>query len=144
MLTSVVSSTLTPAEPVAVEASATPRAELTSIDAISADHVGHEVTVQGTIVDAESFSQGFRVTLDDRGAQLVLLMWHDVYDNCSCRLQIKVGARVQASGEVTQYEGQLQIEPRVGGDVKVTQDAGSQVPRREISSISVAASTTSP
>ncbi|MBS3782948.1 MAG: hypothetical protein KGY78_00750, partial [Anaerolineae bacterium] len=104
-LTSVVSYTLTPTEPVAVEMPATPRGELTSLDAISADHLGREVTVQGTIVDAESFSQGFKVTLDDRGAQIVLLMWHDVYDDCWDRSGLEVGATLRTTGEVTQYQG---------------------------------------
>jgi DNA/RNA endonuclease YhcR with UshA esterase domain len=65
-------------------------------------------------------------------------MWHDVYDECWDRATINVGARVRASGEVSQYEGQLQIEPYFGGDVKVSEDAPGQAPRREIASISAA------
>jgi DNA/RNA endonuclease YhcR with UshA esterase domain len=65
-------------------------------------------------------------------------MWHDVYDDCWDGSQINMDARVRASGEVSQYEGQLQIEPRFGGDVKAIEGAVAQAPRRDIGSISAA------
>ncbi len=118
------------------EATATPAVALTSIDSITADRVGEALTVEGTVVDAASFSHGFKFTLDDGRGQIVLLMWHDVYDECRDRANINVGAGVRAGGEVSQHEGMLQIEPRFGDDVKAIQPAVAQAPRREIGSIS--------
>jgi DNA/RNA endonuclease YhcR with UshA esterase domain len=117
-------------------ATATPTVDLTSISSITADRVGEEVTVQGRVVDSASFSHGFKFMLDDGQGRIVLLMWHDVYDDCWDRTRINRGASVRASGKVSQYEGQLQIEPRVGGDVKAIQPAVAEAPLRAIGSIS--------
>jgi len=94
------------------------------------------VTVEGTVVEAASFSKGFRFTLDDGTGQIVLLMWHDVYDDCWDAQEINLGAEVQATGEVGQYEGTLQIEPRFGGDVKAIEGATASAPMRAIGSLS--------
>lgn len=130
--------TLTPTGTPAIEPSATLIGDLTSIDAITGDHVGHGITVEGTVVDVNSFSDGFTFKLDDGTGQMTLLIWHDVYDDCRDRSRINLGATVQATGEISQYEGQLQIEPRLGGDVKVKRAADAQAPRREVGSISAA------
>jgi DNA/RNA endonuclease YhcR with UshA esterase domain len=113
-----------------------PTVELTAIGAITADRVGEVVTVEGTVVDAASFSKGFKFTLDDGTGQVVLLMWHEVYDDCWDASKINLGATVRASGEVGQFEGQLQIEPRFGAEVKAIEGAVAQAPWREIGSIS--------
>jgi DNA/RNA endonuclease YhcR with UshA esterase domain len=94
------------------------------------------VSVQGTVVEAASFSKGFKVMLDDGTGQIILLMWHDVYDDCWDAGEINLGAEVQATGEVGQYEGALQIEPGFGGDVKVLESATASAPLREIGSLS--------
>lgn len=122
----------------APEVTPTPTVELDHIGTITVQRVGEEVTVEGTVVDAASFSQGFKFTLDDGSGQIVLLMWHEVYDACWDASKINLGATVWAEGRVSQYEGQLQIEPRFGGDVKVTGDARAHAPRREIGSITAA------
>ncbi len=113
-----------------------PTVELTSIGDITAGRAGEKVTVEGTVVGATSFSAGFKFTLDDGTGQIVLLMWHDVYDDCWDAAEINLGAVVQASGEIGQYEGQLQIEPRFGGDVKAIEGAAAFAPQREIGSLS--------
>jgi DNA/RNA endonuclease YhcR with UshA esterase domain len=123
----------TPATP---EVTPTPTVELTSSRSITVGRVGEEVTVEGTVVDATSFSEGFKFTLDDGTRQIVLLLWHEVYDDCWDAAELNLGARVRATGQVSQYEGQLQIEPRLGGDVKAIEGAVAQAPRREIGSIS--------
>lgn len=94
------------------------------------------MTVQGTVVEAASFSHGFKFTLDEAGAQIVLLMWHEVYDDRWDRWQINLGATVRVTGPISFYEGELQIGPRFGGDVKVMATTGVQPARRSISSIS--------
>jgi DNA/RNA endonuclease YhcR with UshA esterase domain len=114
----------------------TPSVEVASIGTITADRIGEELTVEGSVVGAASFSQGFKLTLDDGTGRVILLMWHDVFDDCWDCPQLNLGTVVRAGGEVTAYEGQLQIEPRFGGDVKAISGPTAQPPRRDIGSIS--------
>jgi DNA/RNA endonuclease YhcR with UshA esterase domain len=109
---------------------------LTPIGQITAERAGEEVTVEGTVVDAESFSAGFKFTLDDGTGQVVLVMWHNVYDDCWDAAEINLGATVRATGEIGQYEGELQIEPSFGGDVKGIEGAAAWATPREIGSLS--------
>jgi len=106
-----------------------------AIGDLDASRQGTQVTVIGQVVDTASFSQGFKFTLDDGSGQIVLLMWQDVYQDCWDAPGLNVGATVRASGEVGQFEGALQIEPRLGGDVKVTAGGGSFAPQVDISAI---------
>jgi DNA/RNA endonuclease YhcR with UshA esterase domain len=114
----------------------TPVVELTPIGALTAARAGEEVTVEGTVAGAESFSSGFKFTLDDGSGQIVLLMWHEVYDDCWDAARINLGAQVRATGQVGQYEGQLQIQPDFGGDVQAVEGAAPWPIRREIGSLS--------
>jgi len=115
--------------------STTPTVALASIGAVDVGRLGQELTVEGEVVEAASFSHGFRFVLDDGRGEIVLLMWHNVYDDCWDRGQINLGARLRATGEVTEYEGQLQIEPGFGGDVKAVTPAVTTAPRRAIASL---------
>ena len=125
----------TPVPSPTAEPSSTPTVVLAPIGAINVDHIGEEVTVEGEVLETASFSHGFKFTLEDGQDRIILLMWHDVYDDCWDRTKINLGGRVRATGEVTQYEGQLQIEPRFGGDVKVVAPAPSTAPLRAIGSL---------
>jgi len=108
---------------------------LSSIQSITADRLGEEVMLEGRVVDTGSFSKGFQFTLDDGTGQVVLLMWHNVYDDCWDAPKLDLDAVVRVTGEISEYEGQLEIQPRFGGDVEVTQEAVSQAARRDIGSI---------
>lgn len=88
------------------------------------------------MVGTASFSAGFKFTLEDGTGSIVLLMWHNVYDDCWDAPEVNYGARVRARGKVAQYEGELQIQPDFGGDVKVIEKASAAVALREIGSIS--------
>jgi RecJ-like exonuclease len=94
--------------------------------------MGQEVTVSGSVVSVASFSGGFRFRLNDGTGQVTLLMWHDVYDNCWDAPQLNRGATVEATGEIGLFEGELQIVPDFGGDVRVTAVVGSLAPDRNI------------
>jgi DNA/RNA endonuclease YhcR with UshA esterase domain len=109
---------------------------LTSIGTITAGNTGDEVTVEGDVIGTANFSQGFKFTLDDGTGQIVLLMWHNVYDNCWDAPEINLGARVRATGQVGEYEGELQIEPSFGGDVKAVEGAQAWATPRDIGSLS--------
>jgi DNA/RNA endonuclease YhcR with UshA esterase domain len=117
------------------EPSPTPPVPVTPIGEVGADWVGREVTVEGEVVAAASFSAGFKLTLADPSGQVVLLMWHDVYDDCWDAPQINVGAQVRASGTVDLYEGELQVQPTFGGDVKAIEGAVAWATPRDIGSL---------
>ena len=68
--------------------------------------------------------------------QIVLLMWHHIYDDCWDAPKINLGARVRATGAIAQYEGELQIQPGFGGDVKALAPAPAGAGPREIGSLS--------
>ena len=108
---------------------------LTAIGQLNAGMVGQEVTVEGSVVGTESFSGGFKFTLDDGTGQVVLLIWHNVYDDCWDAPGLNLGARVQATGEVGEYEGELQVEPSWGGAVKALEPAAAWAEPREIGTL---------
>ncbi|HET91872.1 MAG TPA: hypothetical protein ENN99_14210 [Chloroflexi bacterium] len=108
---------------------------VTPIGRITAGDVGQQVTVEGRVVGTASFSAGFKLTLDDGTGQIVLLMWHNVYDDCWDAAKINLGAQVRAAGQVGLYEGELQIEPDWGGDVKAITEAVAQATARQIGSL---------
>ncbi len=103
-----------------------------------AERTGQEVTVEGRVVAVASFSKGFKFTLDDGTGQVVLLMWLNVYDDCRDARKINLGARVRATGTVQTYEGQLQIAPQWGRQVKALQAAAPSAPAHQIASITAA------
>jgi hypothetical protein len=63
-------------------------------------------------------------------------MWHQVYNGCWDAPDISLGARGRATGEIGQYEGELQIEPSFGGDLKTIEGAAAWATPREIGSLS--------
>lgn len=79
--------------------------------------------MEGEVVSTTSIPGGFKFTLDCDTEQFVLLMWHEVYDECRDAPKINVGAKARATGQVREYEGELQIQPDWGGDVKAIEEA---------------------
>ncbi len=126
----------TPTETTTPAATPTEVVALTPLENLSAGRTGEEVTVEGRVVETASFSHGFKFTLDDGTDQIILLMWHDVYDDCWDAAQLNLGARVRATGEVGEYEGELQLEPGFGGDVKALEGATAETPKHEIGALS--------
>ena len=118
------------------ERSPTPGVALMVMGAITPGHVGEYVTVEGTVVNAASFPNGFRFTLDDGTGQIALVMWHEVYDDCWDAGKINLGATVRAKGRVVLYEGEWQIQPNAGGDVKAVRSAAAWAPLRGIGFLS--------
>jgi len=101
--------------------------------------MGEEVTIEGRVIATASFSKGFKFTLDDGTGQVVLLMWLNVYDDCWDARKINLGARVRATGTAQTYEGQLQIAPQWGRQVKGLQPAAPPAPARQTDSCTAAA-----
>lgn len=106
------------------------------IAALDAGMLGQEVTVVGTVTGADSFSAGFTFALSDGSGEVALLMWHDVYDDCWDAPEINLGARVRVTGELGQYDAQLQIQPSWGGAVRVLEPGPDWAAVRSIGSLS--------
>ncbi len=97
--------------------------------------VGERVTVEGTVVDVASFSQGFKFTLDDGTGQVVLLLWLSTYDELADPAGLNLSARVRATGRVEEYEGTLQVVPASGTEVEVVASGQVEVPTRKTGSL---------
>ena len=121
--------TATPLPPTPIPATATPLPPPTPafvpLGQLGQLADGTVVSVQGQVVSTSSFSKGFKFTLSDSSGRATLLMWHNVYDDCYDKAGLNVGAMVTVTGEKGQFEGELQIEPRYGSQVKVTKPAGA-------------------
>ncbi len=122
-------------EPTAPLPTPTEAVEVVPIGRLGEAFMGQEAVVEGEVVAVSSFSAGFRFTLDDGTGQVVLLMWHTVYDDCWDAPQLNLGARVRARGTVGQYQGTLQLEPEWGGAVKVLETAEPTAEPRAIGSL---------
>ncbi len=114
-----------------------PSARPLSIGALAEQPLGATVTVEGAVVAAESFQNGFRLTLDDGTGQVVLLLWLSAYDQLADPARLQTGARVRATGELDEYRGQREVVPARGSDVVITQAAPAPA-RRDIASITPA------
>jgi DNA/RNA endonuclease YhcR with UshA esterase domain len=96
-----------------------------------APFVGRERTFTGQVTDATSFSKGFKFRLDDGRTQIVLLTWTEIYDGIEGCEGLRPGARVQVTGEIGEYEGELQIIPFSAADVVVLEPGVDQALQRE-------------
>ena len=106
---------------------------------IDAGRVGETLTLRGQVTGTASLSGGFKFTLDDGTGQIVLLLWGDVYDAVANVAGLNTGATVLVTGEIGEYEGELQITPAEAGKVLVEAvGSGPDAPRREIGSLSAA------
>ncbi|MGQ9803749.1 MAG: OB-fold nucleic acid binding domain-containing protein [Anaerolineae bacterium] len=114
-----------------------PSARPLPIGALADQPLGATVTVEGAVSAAESFQNGFRLTLDDGTGQVVLLLWLSAYDELADPAQLQMGARVRATGELEEHRGQREVVPAQGSDVVITQAAPAPT-RRDIASITPA------
>lgn len=115
--------------------SPTPGVPVAPIGALTDGLIGTDVTVEGSVVEATSFSHGFRYTLEDATGRVMLVLWHEVYDDCWDAAQINLGAEVRASGRLSQYEGQLELVPSAGADVKALRGAAARAVPQQIGSL---------
>jgi DNA/RNA endonuclease YhcR with UshA esterase domain len=97
--------------------SPTPSAVKRTIASLDASEQGQGVVVTGRIAQASSFSKGMRYTVDDGTGTITLLLWSDVLKGVKSADALKVGARVQATGQVNLFNGELEIVPEKGEEV---------------------------
>ncbi len=105
------------AEDVQVLTTAAPPAE-TTIAALTTGDAGRVVTLRGTLGPPDPFSAGVKFTLDDGTGQITLLLWSDVAE--SAPEGLGAGTQVVVTGQVEEYQGELELIPRNAGEIRVT------------------------
>jgi len=105
---------------------------LLPISEIDAAELGKKVTIAGRVTGTASFSSGFKFALDDGTDQITLIVWHDIYDTHPDAKHLNVGAEAKVTGWITEYEGELQIEPQTADAVAVTSRPQPIPPVRDI------------
>ncbi len=115
-----------------------PPARVLPIGALEGEPPGSLVTVEGAIVAADSFREGFRLTLSDGSGQVTLLLWLSVYDEMAGAADLREGAWVQATGTLEEYEGQREVVPSRGDDVRITAPGTTDIPPRAVASLTPA------
>jgi RecJ-like exonuclease len=99
------------------------------IGALTTDHVGQTFTVRGKVVDTSSFSAGFKFVLDDGTGKISLTLFNDDYKFVPDRAGLNLGADVQVTAEVAEFQGALELQPRAGRDVQIlTPGTSANVP----------------
>ncbi|TFG69979.1 MAG: hypothetical protein E4H27_06545, partial [Anaerolineales bacterium] len=78
-----------------------------------------EVLVQGRVVAMEGIKGGLNATLDDGTAQIVVVLWSQVYNALDEPTYLDLGADITVYGEVSAYEGVLEIIPGEASDIVI-------------------------
>ena len=93
----------------------------TTVAALTPDDIGAVVTLRGILGSPQTFSAGVKYPLDDGSGQIILLLWSDVLRDAPPYLG--AGARVVVTGQVSEYQGALEIVPSRGADVELVEPA---------------------
>jgi len=96
---------------------------VTTLSAVTPDAAGSWLRLQGRVVAMEGFNGGMKATLDDGTAQIVLVLWNDVYTALENPLALDVGAEVVVEGEIDVYAEELQIVPQDVADITIVTPA---------------------
>ena len=115
------------------EAVAVPVAALSEV---TPDAAGSWMTLKGRVALMEGFNGGMKATLDDGTAQIMLVLWDDVYIALPDPLALDVGAEVEVKGEIGVYEGELQIVPEGPADIVMIASA-PEIPWVQIADLRV-------
>jgi DNA/RNA endonuclease YhcR with UshA esterase domain len=97
---------------------------------LSVEDVGDMALVQGTIASVNPFSAGVKFTVDDGSGTVTLLLWQDVYEELPDPQALVKGTTVCALGEVSQFQGELEIVPELPADVTVAVGVERIVPQQ--------------
>jgi DNA/RNA endonuclease YhcR with UshA esterase domain len=80
--------------------------------------VGRTFTVaRAGVGEVDYFSAGVKYRLDDGTGGIILLIWQNVMEEVAVRYDLFPGSQVQVTGEIDEYEGDLEIVPQAGADV---------------------------
>ncbi len=105
-----------------------------ALSEVTPDAAGSWMTLKGRVVLMEGFNGGMKATLDDGTAQIMLVLWNDVYSALPDPLALDVGAEVEVQGEIGVYEGELQIVPEGPADIVMIASA-PEIPWVQVSDL---------
>ena len=100
---------------VSVLAPGAPGTSQREIGNLTPGDAGRLVTVAGSVTRSEPFSGGRRVWLADGSGEVMVLLWSAIDQRLAVSLELGDAARV--TGTVEEYQGTLEIVPRLPGDV---------------------------
>ena len=107
------------------------------ISSVTGDSVGQTVTVRGKVVDTSSFSAGFKFLLDDGTGRIQLTLFDSNYKFVPNRAGLNLGADVQVTAEVAEFQGVQELQPGSGRDVQIlTPGSSAGVPVTPINQLS--------
>lgn len=109
---------VTVAPPVAVEV------PTLSIGQITKDKIDQIVRCQGTITQYKPFAKGAMLVVSDETGRIVVVLWDRVKTQITDNRIFIVGSRVSVQGKVGIYREQLQLVPRIAGDIKIMEGGG--------------------
>ncbi|MDF1512479.1 MAG: OB-fold nucleic acid binding domain-containing protein [Anaerolineae bacterium] len=112
-----------------------PESQVRLISNINLSELGSQVLVQGKVVAMEGIKGGLRAVLDDGTGQIVLVLWERTYSALDDPANLDLGAAITINGEVSAYEGALEIIPHQASDITI-QSPASEVPWINIESLS--------
>ncbi len=98
------------------------------IGSITPADVKSIVATQGTIAEAHPFSQGARYQLSDPSGAITLLIWNDAIDAEQQKTLLSAGVSISVTGEIDEYNGQLEIAPRSAADIVVLTAVATPTP----------------
>ena len=94
-------------------------AQVKSIGSITPDDVKSLIVTQGAIEKASPFSLGTRYEFGDPSGSIILLVWNDAIDPQQQQELLAVGATLSVTGQIDEFNQQLEIVPRSPDDVVV-------------------------
>jgi DNA/RNA endonuclease YhcR with UshA esterase domain len=96
-----------------------PAATERQLGELSTEDVGQSVLVQGVLRSLRSFSAGVRGLLDDGTGSVTLVLWQEVFEDLPDRASLAPGVILLVEGEVSVYEGELEVIPQAAAGVTV-------------------------
>lgn len=111
-------------------------ASAVSINSLTQANVGQIVAVRAKIVEAASFSAGFKFLVDDGTGRMWMTLFESNYKFVPERVGLNLGADLAIEAEVAEYKGVLELQPKSGRNVViVTPGTSAGVPLTTINQL---------
>jgi DNA/RNA endonuclease YhcR with UshA esterase domain len=106
------------------------------INQLTSDHVGQTFQVHGKVIEATSFSAGFKFLIDDGTGRIGMTLFNSTYQFVAGRSGLNLGAEISVVAEVNEFNGALELQPHSGRDVAIlTPGSSNSVELRTVSSL---------
>lgn len=102
---------------------------------LSVQDVGQKVRVEGVLRSLRTFSTGVRGILDDSTGSVTVVLWQEVLEDLPERGSLAPGVILRVVGEVTEYEGELEVIPGAADGVAVVGQVELVLEERKIGEI---------